>query len=479
MRPIGQDPAQVAASATPGARELEGVQTPALTLEKVAPPEVQVDVPATFELVVRNTGSVAAHDVTVYDRVPDGADLVEAVPEAQRAANGQLTWPLGTIEPGASRTIRLSLLPKQPGQLGSVARITFAAEASVRTICTQPQLDLRQSAPPRVLIGQDVIVNISIDNKGDGPANDVVIQEDVPEGLEFSGGLRELEYDIGTLAPGQSRQVQLKLRAARVGSVRNVLVAHGKGNLRATAAADIEIIAPQLVAIADGPSRRYLQREANHSLDLANTGTANATHVEVAARLPRGLQFVNASAQGRYDPRSHIVMWSMPELPPGSNVKLELATMPVETGQQTIDFDVVADLNQNQQVEHTVLVEQLAELVFNINDTADPIEVGSQTSYQVQLANQGSKPATNVRVQVDFPADVQPTSVDGPVGAEIRGATVVFSPLARMEAGQQMTLVIKAVGRRDGDHRVVVSLSSDDRPTPVSKEESTRVYSDR
>ena len=60
------------ASDTPGDRELEGTQTPTLTLEKRAPSEVSVGQAAPFKIIVRNVGNVTAHGVVVTDRVPQG-----------------------------------------------------------------------------------------------------------------------------------------------------------------------------------------------------------------------------------------------------------------------------------------------------------------------------------------------------------------------------------------------------------------------
>ena len=48
-----------------------------------------------------------------------------------------------------------------------------------------------------------------------------------------------------------------------------------------------------------------------------------------------------------------------------------------------------------------------------------------------------------------------------------------------MTPGDEINFIINATGRGKGDHRVVVNMRTDGRQTPVSKEETTRVYSDR
>ena len=162
-----------------------------------------------------------------------------------------------------------------------------------------------------------MIFDVIVQNKGDGPARNVVIQEDVPQQLEFQDGYRELEYDIGTLMPGQSKRVQLGLKAASIGRLKNVMFASAEGGLRARHELDLEVVSPKLVTSSQGPTKRYLKREATHQFSVTNQGTANATNVDLIARIPAGLRFVSADNRGRYDANSHAVYWSLAELGAG------------------------------------------------------------------------------------------------------------------------------------------------------------------
>ena len=118
-------------------------------------------------------------------------------------------------------------------------------------------------------------------------------------------------------------------------------------------------------------------------------------------------------------------------------------------------------------------------MFFDIDDMVDPIEIGAATSYVIRVVNQGTKTATNVRLQVDFPAGIQPVSVDGNLPNEIRGQQVLFAPITSMSPNDEVKLVVNGKGSAQGDHRVVVRMQTDGRETNVSKEETTRVYSDR
>ncbi len=465
--------------ATPGATNLDGPQVPSLKLQKIAPREVQINKPAELKLIVQNNGQIPANQVFVYDRVPDGTELIDSTPKANQSADGTLSWNLGTIAPGETSEITINLLPVRPGEFGSVAQISFAAQASARTLCTQPILAIKHSTKPKVLIGDEVVLDITIENNGDGPATNVMLQENIPDLLTFDDGSRELEFEIGTLAPSQKRNVQLRLKAAKVGTTQNRIVVQGDAELQAFDVVDLEIIAPDLHATGEGPDRKYLNRQSTHEFALANSGTAAATNVDLVARLPRGLKFVSANNHGQYDASSNAVYWSLQQLAAGQTGRVDLVTMPIEPGEQKIDFEATADLNQKTSVSKSLTVDYLVELFCEIDDLTDPIEIGGETAYRVKVVNQGLQSAANIRLNVDFPAGIQPTSVNGNIPNQIQGQRVVFSAIERLDAQQETIVTITAKGTVEGDHRVVVNMSSDARETQIAKEESTQVYSDR
>ena len=469
----------VSTAATPGDRNLEGPQSPSVTIEKIAPREVQVNHPAEFQLVVKNVGRIAAKGVRVFDQIPTGTELVQSAPQPSRGPNNQISWDLDSLNPGQEKIIKLQLKPLRPGEIGSVAQVTFSAQASMRTRVTKPVLAIRHTAEPKVLIGDKVILDIDVKNEGDGAARDVIIQEDLPDGLQFSEGFRELEYAVGTLGPGQSRKVRLELKAAKIGKYRNVLVAHAGGGLQTQHAIDVEVIAPSLVATGEGPKRRFLKRDATHRFAIRNNGTAPATNVELVCRLPSGLRFVDTNNRGKYDENSHSVYWSLAELGVGLVANVEITTKPTEPGNQDLKLEVVSDLNQSANAVCKLNVEHLVDVFFDIDDMVDPIEIGSETSYRLRIVNQGTKTATNVQLQVDFPQGIQPTAVEGNITSNIRGQQIAFSPITSLNPGDSIEITIRGKGITAGDHRVSVNVIADGREVNVSKQESTRVYSDR
>ncbi len=462
----------------PGPAMMEGAQTPSLTISKTASQDTQVGKPARFQVVVRNVGSIIANDVVVRDEVPQGTTLVETEPQANRSAEGAVLWNLGSIEPGREARVTMEVMPEEEGEIGSVATISFQTSASARTVSTRPQLTLTHDGLPEALVGDDVIFNIKLTNPGTGVAYNVRLEEDVPDGLRHFDG-RELEYKIGDLKPGETRLLELKLKADKPGIVNNLLYARADAGLEVNDEFQFEVVAPGLQVGVEGPRKRYLERRAAFEIAVANPGTAPARDVQVVAQLPRGLRFVDTNNSGHYDSSTHSVRWSLAELPAKEMGTVKLATIPTTMGDQRIRVETTASMGLQASAEHDMTVEGLAALLFTVTDVSDPIEVGGETTYEVHVVNQGTKPASNLRLDASIPAGMEAVNGEGPARAIVESNRVSFEPLAKLVPQADTFYKIHVRGTSAGDKRVIVRLMSDDVTEPVTKEESTHVYSDQ
>ena len=461
----------------PGGLQLEGVQSPQLTIQKLAPKEIQVGKAASFRIMVRNSGQVAASDVEIRDLVPKGTRLQGTTPQASPGPHGELVWAIGTIRPGEESTVEMQLMPTAEGEIGSVASVHFGAAASARSIATRPQLVVETAAPNKVLIGDQVMLTITVSNPGTGVATGVVLEERIPPGLQHPAG-SDLEYQVGNLKPGESRKLELPLVANRPGPTTNLISARGEGSLRAENKLNLEVLAPQLDVAMEGPKRRYLERQATYQVSVTNPGTAPAKQVELIASLPLGLKFVSTNNAGHYDEATRTVHWRLEELPANETGSVELVTMPVEAGQHAIKLRGMAQKGLLIEKEQPVMIEGLASILFQVSDTVDPLEVGGETVYEVHVVNQGSKAAANVRLAITLPPELKPVAAEGPTRHALEGDRVVFESLGQLAPKADTTYRLRAKALKPGDLRARFQLMTDDMQTPVTKEESTRVYAD-
>jgi uncharacterized repeat protein (TIGR01451 family) len=464
-------------SGRPGERLLEGSQTPSLTILKLAPAEIQVGKRCTFGIRVQNTGQRTAQNVQIVDEVPLGTELVGTAPRAS-VSGGKVVWDLGTLSVGEERTVEMELIPTEEGELGSVATVMMAAQASAKARCTKPELAMRLSSQPQVHAGQPHVVQVEITNPGSGEATGVMLLETVPAGVSHEAG-PALEMEIGKLAPGETRRLDLMLTAEQAGLVKNTMTAKADAGLMVEASCEFEVIAPDLKLTVEGPERRFLERPATYQVTIDNPGTAPAKEVQLVTQLPKGLQFVSANNMGEYDAAAHAVHWSLAELPANERGTVELVALPVEAGQHALQISTKARDGLSDQTVKEVTVEGIAALMFEVVDMDDPIEVGGETSYEIRVVNQGSKAAGNVQVMAIMPPGLRALSGHGDTRHAVQGERVIFAPIPQLGPKAESTFRIQAQGVRAGDQRIRVQITTDEIREPITKEESTRVYSDQ
>lgn len=481
--PSGRTPAALTSlvSNEPGSRYLDGSQNPIMLIQKRGPEEVRVGKKATFVITVRNAGNSAAHDVTVVDSVPLGMRFSEANPEVSPNAEGILTWKLGEMPAGDERTINLQMIPERQGELGSVATVHFTAQASLRTVATQPKLEIQVESQAESLIGDSQLIAVIVKNVGTGVARGVRLEADLPDQLRHESGDQHLEAIFpNDLAPNQSQRIELRSTAAMPGDATCVIRALTEDGTEAQQQVPVTILAPNLIAAIEGPRLRYLDRQATYKFKVQNNGTAQATNLKFVVRLPSGLRF-NASDNNLadYNPADHTVSLGLQELPVGQPAVFELTVLPVERGTQVLTLNATADLELSAEAKGQVVVEGLAELAFTIGQDNGTIEVGSSSTYTVQVTNIGNNPDKDVRLAVQLPSGAQVVKVDAPVRYRAEGNQILFEPIPEMRNKDQHTFRFQVQHTQAGSLIVRTQLTSANWPVAVVKEEGTLVYNDQ
>jgi uncharacterized repeat protein (TIGR01451 family) len=453
-----------------------GAQTPTLYLEKIGPASISLGKPLVYTIVVR-TGSVAAANVRLEDRIPPQARFVNAEPQPDNRGEHPV-WSLGNLEPGAERRIKVELQPIGEGDLLTCATVTFSGSSALKTHVTQPRLAVTASGPENALVGDPVVFHLQVTNTGTGTATGVVLHDDLPSGLKHEQGSR-LDADIGTLQPGESKKVTLQATAAHAGPQINEVLATSSEGLRATAHATVLLTEASLTIQKSGPERRFLNREAEFVLEVVNTGTAAATNVQLIDSLPPGMEVVGASEGGRYDAAARTVSWKIGNLDAGKKQDVAVRVLAKAVGDLVNLATVQADRGLEAKVPVPLHVEGIPALRLEVVDLEDPIAVGSETTYEIRVLNQGSCDCTNLQISATVPTGMTPRGAAAASGHRIQGQQVVFEPLPRLAPHADMIYRVKVAGQQPGDMRFKVQMTADQLSQPVNKEESTRVYSDQ
>ncbi|MEZ6066820.1 MAG: hypothetical protein R3B90_14200 [Planctomycetaceae bacterium] len=299
-----------------------GVQSPTVSVEWVTRSGINVGQECTFDLVVKNTGNIAAEAIEVTAHFPDNVRLVGTVPEPVTAEQ-YLGWEFARLEPGAEKVIKVTMVPTAPGQLDTRADVRFSGSAATTLTVAEPKIEVQLEGPDKVMIGEPASQTVVITNPGSGIATNVVVEAVLPPGLEHARGERLL-LEVGSLNPGETRSVRLALAAIKGGKQVVQVQARGDGHLTQNRVAEVYVVAPSLTTTIDGPGMRYLGRNATYTVQVRNDGEIVVDNVRMMEKIPEGFEVVETDHGAQFDRANRIVNWFVGRLQPGQVSELKV-----------------------------------------------------------------------------------------------------------------------------------------------------------
>jgi uncharacterized repeat protein (TIGR01451 family) len=458
---------------TPDQSAPKGLQQPRLTIEKIAPKQALLGQPLVYSVVVKNAGSADAHQVTVEDRIPRGTTLEGTSPRAEMV-DKRLIWKLGTLKPDEQKKISIKVIPHEQGPIGSVAKVNFVAEITAEIEVTAPQILVSVDSPSQVRLGDKLHLVFKVRNAGRADAENIVIRNVIPEGLRHPAGA-DLEYALGKLPSQESREITLDLIATKNGSCVNKMVITGDGGIHVEEETPVEVVGEQLLLTRTGKNRLYVDKTAVFTSTIANEGTASAGKVMVAEIIPVGFEFVSASDNGRFDPSTRAVTWSVGPIAPGEELKVSTKLTPKHLGDHRATVTVTGPAGSVATVDAQLKVDGFPAVAVDSKSDTRLISIGEKAKIRISCKNQGTAAAKNVVLSAQLPPELRLVNGEGQTGWKQDGNLVTFEPLASLDPGEMVTFDVQVAGEQEGDTRIELQISADHLNRPLRRDETIRV----
>lgn len=447
--------------------------TPAISIRVEVPAQSAIGQELEYRILTVNRSAAAAHHVTVRCRLPDNVRYVRSQPPAM-VLGRELTWELGTMQPGSRHDIQLILIPTGGDEVDLAVRVQFEHGVRIKTQLARPALQLRKSGPADAQLHESLTYRLSVTNTGAVPAANVVIVDELPEGLETRDGRRVLSFPLGTLGSGESRQVTYEVIARRPGRFVNRATVTAEGGLRDEAQTVVTVSEPALALRISAPSEMSFGRSLPVELTVSNTGNAPLDNVVVTAPIPAQTGLVSASDGGKQVGSQ--IEWQLGTLQPGAKAALELKLRPTTAGRVVVVAEARADRGLRVTADAATVIVGEAGLLLEVVDLEDPIEVGGDTQYNIIIRNQGSAPTTNIRITAFVPPELAVSRVQGPTDHTKEEGKIVFEPL-NLPPMKDTIYRVYVRALKPGDVRFRVEMTADQLPAgPLREEESTNIY---
>lgn len=410
-------------------------------------------------------------DVVVTTHLPEGVTFVKSTPEAQ-VEGRKLTWNIGSMSKGQCIPAKVWVKCECEGELCACFCATATPVRFCSLLCAKPQLTCEICGPEEVCPGDAVHYTITVTNRGSCTAEDVVVTDNVPDGLEHSSCLRTLVFKLGCLEPCETKRVNVCMTAVKRGKVTNTAVVTACNADSTSCQVTTCICCCAMECSKTGPKEQSIGKNADYQITVVNTGDKSLTDVVVTDLAPSSTTI--AAANGAQINGNQAV-WRLKEMKPGEKVSFTITLTTCTPGCFTNRASVGNCQGCCGSCEFTTRWKGRPSLNLCVADTEGPICVGETTSYMITVVNQGSEADNNVNVVLHFPDEVAPISATGDAQGKVDGQTVTYGPINNFGARQTLKLRVDARAKKSGDARINVEISSDSTKTPITQQESTIV----
>ena len=450
------------------------IAAPSIEVVTVGPQTIGINKASEFKVVVRNNSTIRAERILIGVNMPEWVDIenLSLTSGGKEITDGQtqarLVWSVDQVPPNSSQTMTISAIPRK-AEIFDVGvewtLVPLVGKASIRV--TEPKLEMSISGPKEVQYGETALYHVSVRNPGTGAAEDVSVM--LPEAL---GGERAT---LGVIPPGKEKHFQVELLARAAGTLNLVATAAGDGELKATAERALIVRRAVLDVVMDGPPLKYAGGIGKYSVTLTNTGDAPATELVAAIALPSGVKYLKGIEAVKLIDGG--MRWPVGSLAPGESRSYDMFCQLDTSGDLQLEVGARGKRDLAASGVCKTSVETVADLVLSVADLKGPLPTGEAVPYTIKIRNRGTKAAKGVNLVMQFSEGIEPLSAKG-LEHQIAPGKVVFSPIAQIDPGQEMTFEVNAEAFKGGTHIFRAQLTCEESDSREIAEGTTRYFGD-
>ncbi|MBI2984669.1 MAG: DUF11 domain-containing protein [Candidatus Kerfeldbacteria bacterium] len=291
---------------------------PAIDLDKSGPATAIPGDTITYTLAWSVSGNAQATNAIVSDPVPADASFVSASDDGGLSGS-VVSWNLGTVNPGDSGTVSLTVLLDRPLPDGQRITNTGTFDTTENDPVSDTVVTVVESAPSLSITktndvagftnpGQQVTYTVVVSNAASATdtARNVVLTDILPNGFTYADvGDSTRTFSLDDITPGSS--VTTIYNAAidveqAAGTYTNTASAQGSNTPKVSDRSEVDVRRPQVLGAQPEVDLNITKRVSptvtnpgqvvTYTLTIVNAGDADATDVKVTDTLPNGFTFI-------------------------------------------------------------------------------------------------------------------------------------------------------------------------------------------
>ena len=399
-----------------------------------------------YTIVVSNDGISDAKQVVITDTLAKGLKFLGANYNGVYDENTHtVTWTLD-IDAGKTVELKVNVTVEDYGVL--VNRVTVGDKTSSVDIAVPEIIPDKTANVTDANFGDNVTYTVTVTNDGDVDASQVVIVDQLGNGLKYvsssDGGVWDEKTNTVTwivdLAAGKTKTLNVVATVVGYGNVTNSLAV---GNKTSKINVNVPEITPNKTADNKNPN---FGDNVTYTIVVSNDGAADAKNVVVKDILAPGFKFIEANYGGVYDELTRTVTWIV-DVNAKGHVDLTIKVTVEDYGVLTNNVTVG---NKTSSVNITV-----PEIIPNKTADIENPNFGDEVTYTVNITNVGKSNAVNVAVCDVLGEGLELISADGGVYDPIT-RTITWTVNLNSGETKSFKVVAKVIGYGNVTNSLVV-----------------------
>ena len=399
-----------------------------------------------YTIVVSNDGISDAKQVVITDTLAKGLKFLGANYNGVYDENTHtVTWTLD-IDSGKTVELKVNVTVEDYGVL--VNRVTVGDKTSSVDIAVPEIIPDKTANVTDANFGDNVTYTVTVTNDGDVDASQVVIVDQLGNGLKYvsssDGGVWDEKTNTVTwivdLAAGKTKTLNVVATVVGYGNVTNSLAV---GNKTSKINVNVPEITPNKTVDNKNPN---FGDNVTYTIVVSNDGAADAKNVVVKDILALGFKFIEANYGGVYDELTRTVTWIV-DVNAKGHVDLTIKVTVEDYGVLTNNVTVG---NKTSSVNITV-----PEIIPNKTADIENPNFGDEVTYTVNITNVGKSNAVNVAVRDVLGEGLELISADGGVYNPIT-RTITWTVNLNSGETKSFKVVAKVIGYGNVTNSLVV-----------------------
>ena len=399
-----------------------------------------------YTIVVSNDGISDAKQVVITDTLAKGLKFLGANYNGVYDENTHtVTWTLD-IDSGKTVELKVNVTVEDYGVL--VNRVTVGDKTSSVDIAVPEIIPDKTANVTDANFGDNVTYTVTVTNDGDVDASQVVIVDQLGNGLKYvsssDGGVWDEKTNTVTwivdLAAGKTKTLNVVATVVGYGNVTNSLAV---GNKTSKINVNVPEITPNKTVDNKNPN---FGDNVTYTIVVSNDGAADAKNVVVKDILAPGFKFIEANYGGVYDELTRTVTWIV-DVNAKGHVDLSIKVTVEDYGVLTNNVTVG---NKTSSVNITV-----PEIIPNKTADIENPNFGDEVTYTVNITNVGKSNAVNVAVRDVLGEGLELISADGGVYNPIT-RTITWTVNLNSGETKSFKVVAKVIGYGNVTNSLVV-----------------------